>query len=88
MFDAEGIEGYRNMVNLNKYVVVGMIKVGPKKLFLNDEAGRQLELTPLCVLDFFIHEKMQRQGYGKQLFDFMLSVMTCNRRLNSSSPLN
>jgi hypothetical protein len=33
--DAEGIEGYRNLINLNKYKVVGMIKVGPKKLFLN-----------------------------------------------------
>lgn len=35
MFDSEGVEGYKNMVYEDKYVVVGLIKVGPKKLFVN-----------------------------------------------------
>jgi hypothetical protein len=33
-----------------------------------------LQVTPLCVLDFYIHENYQRLGYGKILFDYMLSV--------------
>lgn len=50
---------------------------------IKDETGRQLELNPLCVLDFFIEESMQRKGYGinylisgKQLFQHMCSVIT------------
>ena len=35
--------------------------------------GAQHELNPLCVLDFFVHPLQQRKGYGKKLFDFMLS---------------
>ena len=31
-----------------------------------------LELCPLSVLDFYVHESMQRGGHGKDLFEFML----------------
>eukprot|EP00499_Haloplacidia_sp_CaronLabIsolate_P002742 CAMPEP_0196784530 /NCGR_PEP_ID=MMETSP1104-20130614/17185_1 /TAXON_ID=33652 /ORGANISM="Cafeteria sp., Strain Caron Lab Isolate" /LENGTH=71 /DNA_ID=CAMNT_0042154815 /DNA_START=41 /DNA_END=253 /DNA_ORIENTATION=- len=34
--------------------------------------GRMVEMSPLCVLDFYVHESCQRQGVGKQLFDVML----------------
>lgn len=30
------------------------------------------EISPLCVLDFYVHESQQRGGYGKTIFDFML----------------
>lgn len=52
--------------------VVGFLKVGFKKLFLLDRQGVHIEAEPLCILDFYISENMQRHGYGLQLFDFML----------------
>ncbi|KAI9357363.1 touch receptor neuron protein Mec-17-domain-containing protein [Zopfochytrium polystomum] len=42
--------------------VIGMLKVGPKNLFVANRQGRQIQMCPLCVLDFFIHEKFQRSG--------------------------
>ncbi|XP_040908712.1 alpha-tubulin N-acetyltransferase 1 isoform X3 [Toxotes jaculatrix] len=53
-------------------VVVGFLKVGYKKLFLLDRQGVHIEAEPLCVLDFYIAENLQRHGYGLELFDFML----------------
>ncbi|XP_078272445.1 alpha-tubulin N-acetyltransferase 1-like [Rhinoraja longicauda] len=29
-------------------------------------------MEPLCVLDFFVHVSLQRHGYGKELFDYMI----------------
>lgn len=55
--------------------VLGMLKIGPKKLFLLDRKGQQNELDPLCVLDFYIHESCQRMGLGKVLFTHFLEVM-------------
>jgi len=52
--------------------VVGMLKIGRKKLFLQDASATLREVAPLCVLDFYIHESRQRRGYGKILFDYML----------------
>uniref|UniRef100_A0A3B3Y6H6 Alpha-tubulin N-acetyltransferase 1 n=1 Tax=Poecilia mexicana TaxID=48701 RepID=A0A3B3Y6H6_9TELE len=53
-------------------VVVGFLKVGYKKLFLLDRNGVHIEVEPLCVLDFYIAENLQRHGYGIELFNFML----------------
>lgn len=52
--------------------VVGMLKVGRKKLFLLDNCGKPNELSPLCVLDFYVTERRQRTGCGKLLFETML----------------
>ena len=52
--------------------VVGMLKVGRKKLFLLDAAGKPHELSPMCVLDFYVTETRQRTGCGKRLFEAML----------------
>lgn len=52
--------------------VEGMLKVGPKNLFYRDKAGRCKELTPICVLDFYVNEKLQRRGLGRVLFEKML----------------
>ncbi|XP_077446183.1 alpha-tubulin N-acetyltransferase 1 isoform X6 [Stigmatopora argus] len=52
--------------------IVGFLKVGYKKLFLLDQQGLHKEAEPLCVLDFFISENLQRNGYGLELFNFML----------------
>jgi len=44
-----------------------------KNLFYYDGLGGVKELRPLCVLDFYVHESMQRKGMGKILFEKMLS---------------
>jgi alpha-tubulin N-acetyltransferase 1 len=54
--------------------VIGFLKVGAKHLYVHDSHGQVHERTPLCVLDFYVHENKQRSGYGKQLFDVMLEV--------------
>ena len=51
---------------------VGLIKVGPKKLFVRTKQGQLAELSLLCVLDFYVHESHQRHGVGRALFDAML----------------
>lgn len=42
-----------------------------------DRAGIQHEVEPVSVLDFYVHESKQRSGYGKQLFEAMMQVLTC-----------
>ncbi|KAK2829988.1 hypothetical protein Q5P01_017919 [Channa striata] len=58
--------------NGGRGVVVGFLKVGYKKLFLLDQQGVHIEAEPLCVLDFYVAENLQRHGYGLELFEFML----------------
>ncbi len=54
--------------------VIGFLKVGVKRLYVHDSHGQVHERTPVCVLDFYVHESKQRSGYGKKLFDVMLEV--------------
>ncbi|XP_031562511.1 alpha-tubulin N-acetyltransferase-like isoform X2 [Actinia tenebrosa] len=54
--------------------VIGIIKIGHKKLFVLDYHGNQHEVNPLCVLDFYIHESKQRTGCGKILFEHMIKM--------------
>jgi alpha-tubulin N-acetyltransferase 1 len=51
---------------------MGFIKVGHKNLFHHDMFGNVSEIKPLCVLDFYCHESVQRMGVGKSLFEKML----------------
>eukprot|EP00163_Fabomonas_tropica_P012762 TRINITY_DN24121_c0_g1_i1.p1 TRINITY_DN24121_c0_g1~~TRINITY_DN24121_c0_g1_i1.p1 ORF type:complete len:513 (-),score=18.52 TRINITY_DN24121_c0_g1_i1:198-1736(-) len=53
-------------------VATGILKVGYKKLFIRAASGQMHEITPLCVLDFYVHESRQRTGLGKLLFEHML----------------
>ncbi|KAJ7317252.1 hypothetical protein JRQ81_003414 [Phrynocephalus forsythii] len=59
-----------------KGAIIGFLKVGYKNssllLFFQDRHGAHNEVEPLCVLDFYIHESLQRHGYGKELFHYML----------------
>lgn len=41
---------------------------------VQDLQSVHVEAEPLCVLDFYIVESLQRHGYGLELFDFMLQV--------------
>ena len=54
--------------------VLGIIKTGPKKLFLLNHKGVQHEMNLSCILDFYIHESCQRMGLGKLLFDHYLKA--------------
>ncbi|KAK9891422.1 hypothetical protein WA026_014659 [Henosepilachna vigintioctopunctata] len=49
-----------------------MLKVGKKGLYVFDREGQHYQVTPPCVLDFYVHEKKQRSGLGKKLFEYML----------------
>ncbi|KAJ8916882.1 hypothetical protein NQ315_013350 [Exocentrus adspersus] len=58
--------------NNGKGAVTGMLKTGKKGLYVFDRDGQHYQVTPPCVLDFYIHESRQRTGLGKQLFEHML----------------
>ena len=62
----------RLYIKLHENKVAGILKTGEKKLFYRDGLGKCKEMTPLCVLDFYVHEDLQRCGYGKELFEKML----------------
>lgn len=68
------VSKYCNFVFRGKGSVVGLLKMGRKKLYVFDAAGLVHEKDCLCVLDFYVHESRQRKGYGKKLFEFMLNV--------------
>ncbi|XP_059966556.1 alpha-tubulin N-acetyltransferase 1 isoform X6 [Mesoplodon densirostris] len=55
-----------------KGAIVGFLKVGYKKLFVLDDREAHNEVEPLCILDFYIHESLQRHGHGRELFQCML----------------
>jgi len=58
--------------------VYGFIKIGHKPLFVMDANGNQLEVNPLCVLDFYVLEEYQRNGFGLKLFANMLRDQSIN----------
>lgn len=44
--------------------VLGFLKTGYRNLFHRDNNGKINEIKPLCVLDFYVHESVQRKGIG------------------------
>ena len=64
---------HRLYLKVEGFTVQGFVKVGTKDLFYREAAGKCREMSPLCVLDFYVHESVQRQGLGKQLFSKMLN---------------
>ena len=60
--------------------IVGLLKVGKKKLFINDPRkngqfdSALVECLPFCILDFYVAEGQQRRGHGRRIFDEMLST--------------
>ena len=65
----------------NQHKVKGILKIGYKKLFIHNLNHEYEEMTPLCVLDFYVHESCQRKGIGKYLFEFMLKSQSIEPRL-------
>ncbi|GAB1606993.1 alpha-tubulin N-acetyltransferase 1-like isoform X2 [Argonauta hians] len=62
----------KDELNRANGAAIGFLKIGFKTLFVYDKDQAIHELDPMCVLDFYIHESRQRQGFGKELFDYML----------------
>lgn len=54
--------------------IIGIIRVGYKRLFLADIYGELHECQPLCILDFYVHESKQRCGYGSRLFNHIIKT--------------
>lgn len=54
---------------------MGLLKMGWKNLYLFTLAGQCIQKKSLCVLDFYVHESMQRRGCGIVLFEHMLADM-------------
>ena len=59
-------------VTARKTVVVGIINTGRKKLFIYNDSPVLHEIEPVCILDFYVHESVQRKVYGKKLFEHVL----------------
>ncbi|KRW99484.1 hypothetical protein PPERSA_07969 [Pseudocohnilembus persalinus] len=45
--------------------VQGILRIGKKNLFYSDRTGKMINIQPMCLLDFYIHESCQRSGIGK-----------------------
>lgn len=56
---------HRVYMKTERNKVIGFIKVGQKNLFIRNTEGQIFEISPLCVLDFYTYEKIQRSGFGK-----------------------
>ncbi|KAE9532089.1 hypothetical protein AGLY_010291 [Aphis glycines] len=70
------------------FVIVGILKMGWKKLCLYNKAvGSCKETMVYCLMDFYIHESRQHKGYGKYLIDYMLRDMhLCAKNLAIEKP--
>ncbi len=60
-------ENQKLFIKTDGYEVQGFLKIGHRKLFYHNCLGKIVELYPLCVLDFYVHESVQRGGVGKVL---------------------
>ncbi|CAI2370682.1 unnamed protein product [Moneuplotes crassus] len=53
----------------------GLIKTGYKNLFVREySTSSMINIRPLCILDFYVNEKCQRSGHGRDLFECVLKT--------------
>ena len=62
----------RLYIKVHENTAEGILKVEERNLFYRNSSGSCKEIPPLCVLDFYVHESVQRKGIGKELFVYML----------------
>lgn len=62
---------YLYMVVMDRKALA-LLKTGEKSLYINGSDMTQIK--PRCVLDFYVHESLQRQGVGLKIFEFMLET--------------
>lgn len=63
---------HKIFIKIDQNRIIGYIKTGIKNLIYCDRMARMREVSPLCVLDFYVDESVQRHGYGRQIYDYML----------------
>eukprot|EP00928_Gymnodinium_smaydae_P092421 TRINITY_DN762_c0_g1_i1.p1 TRINITY_DN762_c0_g1~~TRINITY_DN762_c0_g1_i1.p1 ORF type:complete len:311 (+),score=44.29 TRINITY_DN762_c0_g1_i1:89-1021(+) len=84
-----GLGDQRVYLLVDGRTALGFLKVGRKRLFVAappptdvgfrgaqrfaDVQDALREIEPLCALDFYVHERCQRRGHGRRLFDAMLA---------------
>jgi len=62
----------RLFLSVERGAVRGLIRVGDRQLFLRRKSDADYtQVRPLCVLDFYVCESLQRSGEGKLLFEHM-----------------
>lgn len=64
--------GHRLYIKAQGNHCIGILKVGTKRLFVRNNTGDIIEMSPLSVLDFYVHESLQRGGHGRDIFMEML----------------
>ena len=64
--------GHKIFIKFDANKCIGFLKTGFKKLFVRNRSGAIIEMNPLSVLDFYVHESVQRGGCGKEIFEKML----------------
>lgn len=52
--------------------LLGFLKYATKDLYFYRKNGSLLQSSPMCVLDFYVAEELQRQGVGLLLFQRLL----------------
>ena len=52
----------------------GFIKYGTKNLYFYKKDGSIKQSNPMCLLDFYVDQPMQRHGIGLTLFQKMIEV--------------
>lgn len=78
---AQELGDHRVYLLVHGQKALGILKVGKKRLFVASAAKTGFadvqdafrEIEPLCALDFYVHERCQRSGHGRRLFDAMLA---------------
>ena len=67
---------------------VGYLKYGKKDLYFYHKNGKVTQSSPVCLLDFYVDDSMQRNGLGIALFRQMLNTLSTDSSLSSmSSPI-
>jgi len=64
----------------------GFLKYGFKSLYLHKKSGELVQCRPICLLDFYVDECVQRQGVGKSLFEHFLSIVSTRHHDHVPSP--
>ena len=65
---------HKLFIKVNGNQMIGFIKIGVKNLIYTGISGKLMEISPVCVLDFYVHETLQRHGFGKLLFEKVLEI--------------
>jgi alpha-tubulin N-acetyltransferase 1 len=64
---------------------VGYLKYGVKDLYFYHKNGKVIQSSPVCLLDFYVDDSMQRNGLGLSLFRHMLDALSIDPPVSSST---